>query len=124
MWGNNRSVKTCRTAREQEEVRRIRQKYTPKERDRLEQLRRLDQRVSRKSAAVSLTAGILGTLLLGLGMCATMVWMGPWFIPGIVIGLVGIALVALAYPLHTRIAKQEREKVAPEILRLADELMK
>ncbi len=63
-------------------------------------------------------------MLLGLGMCATMVWMGPWFIPGIVIGLVGIALVALAYPLHTRIAKQEREKVAPEILRLADELMK
>ena len=57
-------------------------------------------------------------------MCATMVWMGPWFIPGIVIGLVGIALVALAYPLHTRIAKQEHEKVAPEILRLADELMK
>lgn len=124
MENKNEAFHYTYSAREQEEVRRIRQKYTPKERDRLEQLRRLDQRVSRKSAAVSLTAGILGTLLLGLGMCATMVWMGPWFIPGIVIGLVGIALVALAYPLHTRIAKQEHEKVAPEILRLADELMK
>ena len=124
MENKNEAFHYTYSAREQEEVRRIRQKYTPKERDRLEQLRRLDQRVSRKSAAVSLTAGILGTLLLGLGMCATMVWMGPWFIPGIVIGLVGIALVALAYPLHTRIAKQEREKVAPEILRLADDLMK
>ena len=49
MENKNEAFHYTYSAREQEEVRRIRQKYTPKERDRLEQLRRLDQRVSRKS---------------------------------------------------------------------------
>ena len=68
--------------------------------------------------------GIIGALTLGIGMCCAMVWMGQWFVPGIVIGIVGIILVSLAYPLYTHITQKEREKVAPEILRLTDELMK
>ena len=43
---------------------------------------------------------------------------------GIIIGIVGIVLVSLAYPLYNRIVKKEREKIAPEIIRLTDELMK
>ena len=43
---------------------------------------------------------------------------------GIVIGVVGIVPVFLAYPLYNRTLKKEREKIAPEILRLSDELMK
>ena len=112
------------SAKEQEEVKQIRKKYMPKEADKMEQLRRLDRSVTRKGAAVSIVMGIIGALTLGIGMCCAMVWMGQWFIPGIVIGLVGIILVYLAYPLYTHITKKEREKVAPEILRLTDELMK
>jgi hypothetical protein len=33
-------------------------------------------------------------------------------------------LVALAYPLYNRVLKKQREKIAPEILRLSDELLK
>lgn len=112
------------SAKEQEEVKQIRKKYMPKEADKMEQLRRLDRSVARKGAAVSIVMGIIGALTLGIGMCCAMVWMGQWFVPGIVIGLVGIILVSLAYPLYTRITQKEREKVAPEILRLTDELMK
>ena len=112
------------SAKEQEEVKQIRQKYMPKEADKMEQLRRLDRSVTRKGAAVSLVMGIIGALILGIGMCCAMVWMGQWFVPGIVIGFVGIILISLAYPLYTRITQKEREKVAPEILRLTDELMK
>lgn len=112
------------SAKEQEEVKQIRKKYMPKEADKMEQLRRLDRSVTRKGAAVSIVMGIIGALTLGIGMCCAMVWMGQWFIPGIVIGLVGIILVSLAYPLYTHITQKEREKVAPEILRLTDELMK
>ena len=112
------------SAKEQEEVKQIRTKYMPKEADKMEQLRRLDRSVTRKGAAVSIVMGIIGALTLGIGMCCAMVWMGQWFIPGIVIGLVGIILVSLAYPLYTHITQKEREKVAPEILRLTDELMK
>ena len=112
------------SAKEQEEVKQIRKKYMPKEADKMEQLRRLDRGVTRKGAAVSIVMGIIGALTLGIGMCCAMVWMERWFVPGIVIGLVGIILVSLAYPLYIRITQKEREKVAPEILRLTDELMK
>ena len=57
-------------------------------------------------------------------MCCAMVWQGIWFIPGIVIGLAGIVVVAMAYPIYQKILKKEREKIAPEIIRLTDELMK
>ena len=112
------------SAKEQEEVKRLRKKYMPKEADKMEQLRRLDRSVTRKGTAVSIVVGIIGALTLGIGMCCAMVWMGQWFVPGIVIGLVGIILVSLTYPLYTHITQKEREKVAPEILRLIDELMK
>ena len=42
----------------------------------------------------------------------------------IAVGLVGMVLVALAYPLYNRVLKKQREKIAPEILRLSDELLK
>ena len=43
---------------------------------------------------------------------------------GIIIGLGGIVFVALAYPVYTRTLKKERERIAPEILRMTDELLK
>ena len=43
---------------------------------------------------------------------------------GILGGIVGMVLVALAYPLYNRVLKKQREKIAPEILRLSDELLK
>lgn len=112
------------SAREQEELKRIRQKYLPREEDKMERLRRLDQAVTQKAQAVSLILGVLGALILGVGMCCAMVWAGKWFVPGVVIGIVGIVLVALAYPAYTRIVARERKKIAPEILRLTEELLK
>ena len=43
---------------------------------------------------------------------------------GILIGIIGIVLVSVAYPIYNSIIKKEREKIAPEIIRLTDELMK
>ena len=111
------------SARQQEEVRRIRDKYTGRQGSKLEQLRRLDQSVTRKGMPAALALGISGCLVLGVGMCCTMVWGGRLFIPGIVIGLAGIAGICLAYPLYGRITRRERERLAPEILRLTEELM-
>ena len=112
------------SAKEQEEIKKIRQKYISKEADKMDQLRKLDRSVTVKGTTYSLIVGILGTMLLGIGMCCAMVWMGKWFIPGIIIGLLGIAILSFAYPLYLRITRKEREKIAPEILRLTDELMK
>lgn len=112
------------SAKQQEEVQKIRQKYTPHEEDKMEQLRRLDASVTKKGTMASVIVGVVSALILGVGMCCCMVWGGSWFIPGICIGVIGIAGVALAYPLYNRITKREREKIAPEIIRLTNELMK
>ena len=111
------------SAKQQEEIKKIRDKYLPKEADKMEQLRRLDKRVTEKGTTISLILGIVGTLVMGTGMSMCMVWT-ELFIPGIIVGVIGIAAVSLAYPLYSYITKREREKIAPEIIRLTDELMK
>ena len=111
------------SAKEQEEINRIRKKYVATE-DKMEQLRRLDAGVTKKAATISITVGIIGALIMGTGMCCTMVGQGLWFIPGIIIGLIGMAVLALAYPIYQKIIKKERERIAPEIIRLTDELTK
>ncbi len=109
---------------QQAEVKSVREKYIPKEEDKMEQLRRLDESAARPGTIAALAVGVLSTLVMGFGMCCTLVWAESLFIPGIIIGAVGIFGVMSAYPLYSRITKKRREKIAPEILRLADELMK
>ena len=110
------------SASRQEEIQRIRKKYLPPEEDKMEQLRRLDQSAAKKGTRISVFVGVLGTLFLGLGMSCTMVWTEQWFIPGIFIGVLGIACIAAAYPLYVRITRKEREKLVPRILELTEEL--
>lgn len=112
------------SAKEQEEIKNIRKKYVTVEEDKMEQLRKLDAGVTQKATMSAIIIGIFGTLLLGVGMCCCMVWQGIWFIPGTIVGLFGIGIVAAAYPVYNRVVKKERERVAPEIIRLSDELMK
>ena len=112
------------SAKEQEEIKKIREKYIPKEENKMEQLRRLDQEVTRKGTLYSILIGVIGSLLLGLGMSCIMVWQGIWFIPGLIIGVIGMAIVAVAYPINNIVTKREREKIAPEIIRLTEELIK
>lgn len=122
------------SAKEQDEIKAIRKKYAAPEEteDKMVQLRRLDASVTQKAQAVSLVFGVIGALILGFGMSLAMTnlgeilgsYRGMAMLFGIIIGIVGIVLVSLAYPLYNRIVKKEREKIAPEIIRLTDELMK
>lgn len=102
-------------------MKRIRSKYLPKKENKMETLRRLD---AQRATLVSIIIGVIGALVLGLGMSCCMVWAGVWFVPGIGIGVIGIALVSLAYPIYARTLEKERARITPEILRLTDELMK
>lgn len=125
---DNNTFRMTYSAEQQQEVQQIREKYMPKAPDKMEQLRQLDAHVGKKATTTALTIGIIGTLLLGLGMSMLMSEFGTIFgaaaIPlGIGIGIVGIAAVASAYPLYGHILRREREKIAPEILRLTEELM-
>lgn len=119
------------SAKQMDEVKSIRRKYEVKEEteDKMEKLRRLDASVTKKGTVVSLILGILGTLIMGTGMSLAMteisVFLGVLAMPvGIGIGVIGIIMLSVAYPVYTHIVKKEREKIAPEIIRLTDELLK
>lgn len=122
------------SAKEQAELRRIRDKYTaPAENeDKMARLRRLDASVTNTAQAVALVLGIMGTLILGFGMSLIMtdfsvfLGIGEAMAPivGIAVGIVGGILASLAYPIYNAIVKAKRKKLAPEIIRLTDELMK
>ena len=122
------------SAKEQEEIKAIREKYSAPEKseDKMDKLRRLDASVTQKATVVSLVLGIVGALILGTGMSLAMTDIGKIvgfslkvsLVVGILIGIVGIILVCVAYPAYNSIVKKERKRIAPEIIRLTDELMK
>ena len=117
------------SAQRQQEIEEIRKTYLPKEEDKIEQLRRLHNLPTQKAQVTSLAIGVIGALILGTGMSLCMTELGAALgnlamIMGVIIGLAGITLVALAYPIYNRTLKKERERIAPEILRMTDELLK
>lgn len=120
------------SAKEQDEIKKIRQKYQRQEEDSMTRLRKLDASATSKATIIALVLGIVGALLLGTGMSFIMtdlaVMLGMTgmtnMIVGIIAGVLGIVLVGLAYPMYSKVLKDERKKIAPEILRLTDELMK
>ena len=122
------------SAAQQEELKKIRSKYTPKAEaeDKMERLRRLDASVTNTAQAVALIFGVIGVLILGFGMSLCMTELGSslgihgniTMVVGIAIGVVGGVLASLAYPIYTAIVKARRKRLAPEIILLTDELMK
>ena len=122
------------SASEQAEVKRIREKYTaqPESEDKLARLKRLDASVTNTAEAIALVFGVMGTLILGFGMSLIMTDLAKdlglssdaTMVFGICIGIFGGIIASLAYPIYNATVKVKRKKLAPEILRLTDELMK
>ena len=131
---NKESFNYTYSAKEQEEIKAIRKKYAaPVEtEDKMAQLRRLDAGVYSKATTVALVVGIIGTLIMGMGMSLIMTDLGNAIglnkiaatVMGVIIGIIGIFPICAAYPLYNRTVKKERERIAPEIIRLTDELIK
>ena len=117
------------SAKEQTEIQRIRSKYVPQEEDKMAQLRRLDAIPHQRAQVRSLVIGILGSLILGTGMSLAMTEIGAalgqmGMVIGILVGIIGLVMVALAYPVYDRILKKERARIAPQILQLTEQLLK
>lgn len=108
------------SAKQQEEIENIRRKYMPKQEDKMEQLRKLDREVTRLGTIWAIGLGTIGCLVFGVGMCCVMVW--NILIWGIVIGVIGMLIMAVAMPVYKCITKKERERIAPQILALTEEL--
>lgn len=104
------------------EVEYIRKKYLPKEESRIEKLRKLDKRVQSSGIIPAMSIGIAGVLIFGIGMCFGLdVLMGS-DIMTFLFGGIGVALMLPAYPMFRYIHTKTKKALAPEILRLADEI--
>ncbi len=123
------------SAKEQAELKKIREKYLADtktaELDKMAQIKKLDASVTKGATVISITLGIIGALIMGFGMSLIMTELKTFFsmsgttalIVGIIIGLVGMVAILVVYPLYQYISEKKRKKIAPEILRLTDELM-
>ena len=133
-YNENNGFQYTYSAKEQAELKRIRDKYTrPTEvEDKMARLRRLDASVTNTAQVVALVFGVSGTLILGFGMSLVMTELAESLgisgdaamAIGIIVGIVGGILASLAYPIYNAIVKAKRKKLAPEIIRLTDELIK
>lgn len=134
MDNNQEKFSYTYSAKKKSEIEKIRQKYMPKDESesKIDTLRRLDASVTRAAVAWSLVLGIVGVLIMGFGMCLVMTEIGeylglvgtPSMVVGVVVGIVGMTIAGVAYPVYRAIEKRKRATVAPEILRLTEELMK
>ncbi len=117
---NNNKFEYTYSAKQQEELNNIRKKYLPQEESKMDRLHRLDESVTRPGTIISITVGIIGTLIMGLGMCLCLEWSA--FVPGVIIGIAGMVILVAAYPIFKYITNKQKEKIAPEILRLTEEI--
>ena len=110
---------------QKKELKKLREKYIPtsEHTDKMTLLRKLDKQAEKPGTVVSLIMGIIGALVLGLGMVCVMVWT-KYFVPGIFIGIAGILILSLAFPVYKKITAKKRKAIAPEILQLIEELDK
>ncbi|MBR3802688.1 MAG: hypothetical protein IKK37_04485 [Clostridia bacterium] len=111
-------------------IQKIRTQYTEKEHTTLDELKKLDTKVKRPANVFAYIFGCIGAIVMGGGMSLVMTDIGDFFglnkstamLTGIITGVVGIFALCIAYPVYNRIVKKERKKIAPEIIRLTDEL--
>ena len=89
-------------------------------------LKKLDQKVKRPAEIFAYTYGIIGSLILGTGMSLAMNVIGNFagqMIVGIVVGLVGIFMMATNHIFYKKILVKGKKKYAFEIVELAKEIV-
>lgn len=111
------------SAKQQKEIEEIRSKYLPKKENKLDEIRKLDELVTKKATIISIVIGLISTLIFGFGLCCILEWKETMFIQGLFIGIFGVFGIVSAFPLYNIILKKQRSKIAPKILKLSDELM-
>lgn len=124
MEENTETFEYTYSAKQQAEIAQIRKKYLPKEEDKMELLRKLDRDATKPGTICSIAVGVVGCLVFGFGMSCVMVWSDSLMILGIVVGIIGMIMMGMAYPVYVKITKKQREKLAPQILALTEELSK
>lgn len=110
------------SASQNAEVEAIRKKYAPQPQsdDKLERLKRLDKSCELPGKLFSIIIGIIGTFILGTGLA--LIFTQELYVAGAIIGVVGLGIMASAVPVFNKITEARRKQLAPEIIRLSEEI--
>ena len=110
-------------------VEKIRTQYTEKEATELDALRELDSKVKRPANVFGYTFGSIAAIVMGAGMSLVMTDIGATvgisepMLPGIVIGVVGMLMAIVNYPICKKILASRKKKYADEIIAISDKIM-
>lgn len=113
-------------------VQKIRTQYMEKDsaQKELDLLRELDAEVKRPANVFGYVFGSIGAIVMGTGMSLVMTDIGAQLgitnaIPaGIVIGIIGMLMAIINYPIYKAILSSRKDKYAERILALSEKIMK
>ncbi len=105
---------------------RIASEYDQKPASKLIALKKLDRKAKLPAEIFTFSFGVIGALILGVGMCLCMGVIGQGLsmaMPlGIVIGVIGIGMVSINYPVYNKLLEKGKRKYAFEVMELAKEI--
>ena len=111
-------------------VEKIRTQYTEKQHTELDALKALDAKVKKPANVFAYIYGSVSAIVMGAGMSLVMTDIGAMvglasaMVPGIAIGVVGMAMALSTYPIYKKMLNARKKKYAPEILKLSEKIMK
>lgn len=104
----------------------IANEYAPKDTSKVVALRKLDKRAKLPAQIFTYTLGIASSLIMGVGMCLSMKVMGAAttgsMVLGIILGILGLILMGVNYPIYKKILEKGKQKYAFDIIQLANEI--
>ena len=107
----------------------IRAQYMEKTPSELDALRELDAKVKRPANVFAYIFGSLSAIIMGSGMSLVMTDIGATIgitsalVPGIAIGVLGLGMALLTYPIYKGILCSRKKKYADKIIALSDKIM-
>ena len=111
-------------------VQKIRSQYAENEHTELDALKALDAKVKKPAKVFGYTYGSIGTIVMGSGMSLVMTDIGAMLgmtetlIPGIAVGIAGLAMALTTYPIYKKILNSRKKKYAHQIMELSDRITK
>lgn len=104
----------------------IANEYAPKDTSKVVALRKLDHKAKLPAEIFTYSFGIASSLIMGAGMCLSMKVIGSGttgsMILGIIIGIIGLVLMGINYPIYKKMREKGKQKYAFEIIQLAREI--
>ncbi len=110
-------------------VQKIRTQYTEKENTKLDELKALDAKVKRPANIFAYIFGSISAVIMGSGMSFVMTDIGSIIgidnamVPGIVIGIIGMLMAIVNYPIYKKMLASRKEKYADQIIELSDKII-